>query len=157
MIGYVVIPIGFYILTDLFKLYRRSKFILTSGEIIYHQPRKKIGIIKSDFLGLIISLMILIRMYKVSDFSSAWLFIPIIFQTIRERYIQKEDVVLYEDGMLFDKSYIRWKDVYKAKPSGHATVTIESYNFVLGEFTIRNLESPEELERKINHLIQSEK
>lgn len=72
MIGYVIIPIAIYIGIDLVKLYNRSKFILTSGEIIYHQSR-------------------------------------------------------------------------------------ESYNFVLGEFSIRNLEPPEELERKINHLIQSKK
>jgi uncharacterized membrane protein YobD (UPF0266 family) len=157
MIGYVIIPIAVYIGIDLVKLYRRSQYILTSGEILYYQPRKKMAFTASDFFGLSTSIMMLTMMIKASDFSSAWLFIPVIYQAIRDKRMKKEDIILYEDGMVFDKTYIRWKDVYKAKLSGYSAVTIESYNFVLGEFTISNLESPEELERKINYLIQSEK
>lgn len=157
MIGYIVIPIAVYIGIDLIKLYRRSQYILTSGEILYYQPRKKMIFTASDFFGVSVSIMMLTMMIKTSDLSSAWLFIPVIYQSVRDKRMKKEDIILYEDGMVFDKTYIRWKDVYKAKRSGYNSVTIESYNFVLGEFTISNLESPEELERKINYLIQSKK
>lgn len=149
MIEIIILPILFLLVLDIYRGYRRKKFILSEEKPIVVYQRKHLRFNSTDSFMLGLSLMVIIRMIKVNDFSSIWIMIPIIFIEIREKIRLRKDIVLYNSGMLFDDKYILWNDIKEVDTSNPNKIIISSYSSWLGKFEIENLEFSDDLGAKI--------
>lgn len=132
---------------------KRERFIINAGRELrrYSRTTKIFGFEDLFIVALCIGCIPLIAIKEE--------IIYVVLQTVFLHVIDKvkkiDEVVLLDDGMLFDRTYIEWQDVQNIYRSGDSSIRIDSSNFWFGQFTIKKLESAELVERDINRWIKS--
>lgn len=102
----------------------------------------------------------LICVFAVSPFCAAFfgsmygglIVIPLLLTIYIVKVNIRADIILLEDGLLYNRTYIRWLDVDKvfSKDTNNLAVVRKGSS---GEFTIGGIIEPEKLSQDINELL----
>jgi hypothetical protein len=79
-----------------------------------------------------------------------------VFVTLRDRVRSKSDIVLYAEGMLYDMTYVLWRDVRDVKAYNHKSLRVAvygKYDWKDNVFVIDNIEQVDELEKQILNIV----
>jgi len=148
-VEFIIISFIVYIIIDLYKLYKRNKYISTTLYTvdIFQRVVFRLGLRDLVLLSGLLSTVALAE--KLKDYTFFWMLIPFIYIEVREKFKSSTNIVFYNDGMSFENTHILWRDIQDFKKSGRHTLIIKSYNPNWNRFVVSNVESVEKLEAMI--------
>lgn len=156
MIGFVSISISLFLLFDYYKIHKRKQFLKETGEPVYKHRRQWRRFKLSDVFVLIVIATYAKKLIRYHDFTYLALIVLFVFVTLRDRVRFKSDIVLYAEGMLYDMTYVLWRDVRDVKAYNHKSLRVAvygKYDWKDNVFVIDNIEQVDELEKQILNIV----
>ena len=112
---FIIISFIVYIIIDLYKLYKRNKYISTTLYTvdIFQRVVFRLGLRDLVLLSGLLSTVALAE--KLKDYTFFWMLIPFIYIEVREKFKSSTNIVFYNDGMSFENTHILWRDIQDFK------------------------------------------
>lgn len=130
-----------------YEVSRRKKYEKNRENVVKRFSRTRETV---RFNDVIICLCFLVLAYMRHEY--VFIYIPIFISRIIEVIKLREEIVLVKDGLLFNKTYIRWFEIDKISIKNKNTLIVCSRG-LRGKFYIRNISNADELNYEIDQLL----
>jgi hypothetical protein len=141
-IAFTIAILGYFA----YEVYKRKKFELEIANVINRYSRTKV---KIGFNDAFVLFCFLVLAFKGHEY--VFIYIPLFTSRIVEIVKLKDEIVLLENGLLFNKTYIEWLKIDKIYNKNKNTLVICSRGLI-GKFYIGNISNAEELNFEISKL-----
>lgn len=139
---FTVIILGYYY----YEVTKRKKYESNRSNEVGRFSRSKETI---RFHDAFILFCFLVLAYKGHEYM--YVYIPLFTSRIIEMIKLNDEIVLFEDGLAFNKTFIKWFEIESISNKNKNTIVVSSRG-LKGKFYIENIDNAEALKLEIENL-----